>query len=106
MTVSFFESTRRDGVKDLFSQKRAERMDWVQAALQDATADRYCGWDKDRRRYDRSRRVTVVMGDYVVVIAITSPTTAEFVTAFVADTPGRPGRLSTIDQIKRGPKWT
>jgi hypothetical protein len=101
----FFESTNRDGTKNLFSQKRAERIDWIRAALQDATAERYWGWDKNRRRYDRARRVTVVMGDYVVVIAITSPTTADFVTAFVADTPASPGRPSTIDQIRRGPKW-
>ena len=102
----FFESTRRDGRKDAFSSKRAERMDWIKAALQDSGADRYFGWNKERRRYDRSRRVAVVMGNYVVVISITRPTTADFVTAFVADTPASPGRPSTIDQIKRGPKWT
>jgi hypothetical protein len=102
----FFESSRRDSTKDLFSAKRAERMDWIEAALKDANAELYCGWDKKRRRYDRSRRVAVVMGDYVVIIALTSPTTAIFVTAFVADTPACAGRPSTIDQIRKGPKWT
>ena len=102
----FFESSRRDSTKDLFSAMRAERMDWITAALKDPNAELYCGWDKKRRRYDRSRRVAVVMGDYVVIIALTSPTTATFVTAFAADTPACAGRPSTIDQIRKGPKWT
>jgi len=102
----FFESSRRDGNKDDFSSKRAERMEWIKAALQDAHADRYLGWDKAKRTYDRSRRVTVVMGNYVVVIRITAARKADCVTAFVADTPARPGRPSTIDMIRRGPKWT
>lgn len=101
----FFESTRRDGVKDLFSTKRAERIDWIKAALQDPTAERYCGWNKTKRRYDRSRRVTIVMGNYVVVIAITGPRIADFITAYVADPPTSSGRPSTIDQIRSGPKW-
>ena len=103
---SFFESSHRDGNKDIFSHKRAERMDWIKAALRDANADRYLGWDKSRRAYTRSRRVTVVMNNYVVVIGISGPTKADFVTAFVADTPAPTGIPSTLDKIKSGPKWT
>jgi len=102
----FFESSRRDGNKDRFSAKRAERMDWIKVALQDAGAERYLGWDKTRRSYDRSRRVTVVMGNYVVVIEMTGKNKADFVTAFVADTTAPRGRRSTLDLIKAGPKWT
>ena len=101
---SFFESSRRDGKKDVFSPKRAERMDWIKTALQDANADRYLGWKKNRRSYTRSRRVTVVMENYVVVINITGPAKADFVTAFVADTPVSPGEPSTLDKIKSSPK--
>ncbi len=100
-----FESSQHDKRKDQFSTKRAERLDWIQAALQDPNSERYQGWDKKNKRYDTTRRVTLVMGDYVVVIAMKTPDQADFVTAYVADTPTRPGRLSTVDQIRKGPKW-
>ncbi len=92
-------------MKDCFSWKRAQRLDWIKAALQDSQSERYVGWDKKRKRYDSSRRVTIVNGDYVVVIALRNPSRAVFVTAHVADTPPRRGRPSTIQQIRRGPKW-
>lgn len=101
----FFESTRRNGVKDQFSQPRSERIDWIKAALEDPNSELYEGWDSSKKRYDRSRRATIVMGDYVVIIAFTGTGTADFVTAYVADTPARPGRLSTIDKIRNGPRW-
>ncbi|HNY26194.1 MAG TPA: hypothetical protein PLA90_12850 [Candidatus Sumerlaeota bacterium] len=100
-----FESSQRNNRKDLFSTKRAERLDWIQAALQDPNSERYQGWDKKKKCYDATRRVTLVMGDYVVVIALKAPKEADFITAYVADTPTRPERLSTIDQIRKGPKW-
>ncbi len=84
---------------DTFSQKRAERIDWIKAALQDSSADSYQGWDNRRKQVDASRRVTVVQGDYVVVIQMTGARRAHFITAFVADRP------STIGLIKGKPKW-
>lgn len=102
----FFESTRRDGTKDSFSPVRAERIDWIKATLEDPASDLYEGWDSKKKRYDRSRRVAVVMGDYVVIIAITGPGTADFITAFQANTSATPRRpFTTIDQIRRGPRW-
>jgi hypothetical protein len=100
-----FESSRRDGVKDRFSLPRARRLNWIRAALQDPNSERYQGWDKRRKRYDRRRRVVVVMGNYVVVIALKRRGWADFVTAYVADTPAVPGRLSTVDMIRKGPRW-
>ena len=96
----FYESTRRNRVKDQFSQLRAERMEWIAVALQDAAAQRFQGWDRDTRKYDKNRRVTLVCGNYVVVIGISSPTSARFITAYVADTPG------TLAKIKTSPQWT
>lgn len=96
----FFESSNRDGVKDQFSRQRAERIDWIKAALQDGQADIFVGWDRSKRRYDHSRRVTLVMGDYVVVIRLTGQKKAVFVTAFVADS------AMTLDRIKGSPRWT
>lgn len=102
----FFESSRRDGTKDSFSTARAERIDWIQATLQDSNSELYQGWDKKKKSYDRSRRVAVVMGNYVVIIAITGVDKADFVTAYVANTPETVGRpITTIDKIRRSPKW-
>lgn len=102
----FFESSSRDGVKDQFSLARAQRIDWIWAALQDPSAELYEGWDRNKKRHDRSRRVAIVLGNYVVVIHITRPNEANFVTAYVADTPGTPARpLTTLDQVRKGPRW-
>jgi hypothetical protein len=95
----FFESSNRDGVKDSFSGPRSERIDWIKEALEDATADLYQGWDKQRKRYDSGRRVCVVEANYVVVIALKSGASADFRTAFVADS----GR--TLGMIQRSPRW-
>lgn len=100
----FYESSQRNKIKDVFSVLRAERIDWIKAALVDPASERYWGWDSDKKQYDQMRRVTVVMGNYVVVIMLTGATTADFVTAYVADTPGVGGRKNTIDRIRSGPK--
>ena len=102
---AFFESVRSKD--DTFSWKRAERMDWIATTLRDPSSELFIGWDNQKKRYDNHRRVAIVMGNYVVVISISKkkPKQASFVTAFVADTPPRPGRPSTIDMIKKRPKW-
>jgi hypothetical protein len=96
----FFESSQRNRIKDSFSQLRAERLEWIAVALQDAAADRFQGWDRDTKTYDKTRRVTLVCGDYVVVIGLTGAKSARFITAYVADTP------SSLAKLKTSPKWT
>lgn len=96
---AFFESHSRTAKKDTFSLQRAERMDWIAAALQDQASERYVGWDKAKKRYDRTRRVTVVMSDYVVVIALKKGGYASFITAYVADS------CRTLNLIRSGPVW-
>ena len=93
----FFESV--SAKDDTFSSARAERIDWIKAALQDPNSERYLGWDKKKRKYRKDRRVTVVMGNYVVVIALTNASSGDFVTAFVAD------NASTLQKIRTSPKW-
>lgn len=101
----FFESSRRDGTKDHFSIKRAERIDWIKNALQDPSSERYVGWDRIRKCYDKQRRVAIVMGNYIVVIRLKGSGNADFITAFLADTQVGTGSYSTVDQIRKGPKW-
>ena len=97
---AFFESARRRARdKSVFSHTRAERIDWIRAALQDNTAELYAGWDRDKKVIDRKRRVTVVYGNYVVVIQLNvKRSTANFITAFVAD-------AQTLTKIRRQPRW-
>jgi hypothetical protein len=95
---AFFESNRKKD--DTFSTQRAERMDWIKAALQDSHASRYVGWNNRKKRYDKTRRVTIVQGNYVVVIGFTKRGSGFFITAFVADS------TRTLNRIRGGPAWT
>lgn len=95
---AFFESTnRKTANKNQFSQQRSERISWIKEALEDATSDRRMGYDSKTKSYDNSRRVTIVKGDYVVVIWIKNATTAKFITAYVAD--------NSIGKILASPVW-
>ena len=96
----FYESSRRNKAKDQFSMKRAERIDWIQTALQDPDAELYFGWDGRNKRISKDRRVALVVGNYVVVIRLNGPKRAQFVTAYLADS------QTTLDKIKRTPKWS
>ena len=96
----FFESTNRNKVKDQFSQLRAERLDWIKAALQDPNADLHVGWDNARKQHDSTHRVALIVQNYVVIIRFTGNNRARFVTAYVADS------QSTIDRIRRSPRWS
>jgi hypothetical protein len=95
----FFESSKRDGNKDTFSQLRAERVDWIKETLADGTADLKAGWDSKKKCYDHTRRVSLVKGNYVVVIALTGKKSADFVTAYVMDTP------ASLTKLTAAPAW-
>ena len=95
----FYESSQRNQAKDTFSTPRAEHIDWIKAALEDPNAELHVGWDGKKKRYDSSHRVALVVGDYVVVIRLSGNQKAQFVTAYVADSP------STLAKIKGSPKW-
>ena len=91
----FFES--ESAKDDTFSAKRAERLWWIRAALQDAGAELYVGWDNKRKCLVQNRRVAIVVLNYVVIIRFTGTKRAAFVTAFVA------GKV-TLMKIRRGPR--
>lgn len=91
---AFFEGK----VKEWFSPERAERIDWIGAALQDDAADLYLGWDRNGDSYTTKRRVCVADGDYVVVIEFSEPNAARFVTAFIATD-------WTLDLLAQSPNW-
>lgn len=99
---AFYESSARDGRKDVFSPVRAQRIDWIKATLENPDADLFQGWDKRARQYDGTRRVAVVYEDFVVVVAIgltkARVLKANFVTCYQAD--------NSINKIRRSPAWS
>ena len=93
----FFESVKRKD--DTFSVKRAERMFWIKAALQDPSAELRVGWDNRKKRPATDRRAAIVMQNYVVVIRIIGQDKGQFVTAFIAN-------QNALSKIRTNPKWT
>ena len=95
----FFESSKRDKKKDKFSIKRAEKIDWIKATLQDTDADLRVGWDSESKDYKMNRRVALVKGNYVVIVQVKrNMKEAIFITAFVAEG-------DSLRKILAGPKW-
>jgi len=97
----FFESSLRNRVKDTFSLPRAERINWIAETLADASAQLKAGWDRDSRRYRKDRRVALVKGNYVVIIALKGGKLADFVTAYVMDTPESLKKLKALPRGSR-----
>lgn len=93
----FFESVIEKD--DTFSPLRAERLLWIRAAFQDPDSDRFIGWNAKKKQYDKSRKVTLVKDNYVVVFVLTGTLKADFVTAFVADSE------ETLQKIRNSPRW-
>jgi hypothetical protein len=99
---AFFESALRDGNKDItLSAARAQRMNWIAATLSNPTAMRFQGWDKKKKCYDSTRCVSVVFGDFVVVIRLSKKADqtlkANFVTCYDAN--------NSIGKIRQSPLW-
>jgi erythromycin esterase-like protein len=98
----FYESSSRDGSKDVFSHMRAQRIDWIKATLQHRQARWFQGWDKKAQRYGVNRRVAVVYESFVVVISLryrkNGTPKAEIITSYQAD--------NSIKKILKAPPWT
>ena len=97
---AFFESAdRKARDKSVFAQERAERIDWIRAAVEDPTAELYQGWDRDKKAIARGRRISLVFGNYVVVLQMYGKrTSATFITAYLADP-------DKIRKIRSNPRW-
>ena len=101
---AFYESTGRNVGKksplhkDLLSNRRLARMLWIKEALRDPDAKVVTGYDNKKKTYTRNKRVSIVMGNYVVVIQLYGDfTNAKFITAYVAD--------ESISKILGSPSW-
>jgi similarity len=100
---AFYESSKRNQSrikkksKDILSSERLSRILWIKDVLEDPTATMYVGFDNKTKRYDRTKRVAVVKGNYVVVIQIYAEGKANFITAYVAN--------NSIEKIEQSPRW-
>ena len=99
---AFYENSQhKAGAKDAFSPERAKRMSWIKLTLEHPQADLFKGWNKATKQYDDDRRVSVVFGDFVVVIQLSLKSDGglkgNFITCYVAD--------NSINKIRNSPKW-
>jgi len=84
--------------KSVFSFERAERIDLIEAVLQDSNASLHFGWNNKKKRADPTRRVAIGKRNYIVVIQMMKSGNARFITAF-------PANNRTVLKINGSPKW-
>jgi hypothetical protein len=99
---AFYQNSQKcKGPKDEFSPERAQRMDWIKATLENPQAEIYMGWDSYTKLYQENRRVTVVYGNFVVVVELSlnglGQLKGNFITCYVAD--------ASINKIRTSPSW-
>lgn len=102
---AFYESSGRNVSrksplhKDTLSYQRLSRMLWIKDVLSDPEAKMVMGYDSKTKTYVDNKRVSIVKGDYVVVIQLYGDyQNAKFITAYVAN--------NSIDKILSSPEWT
>jgi len=96
----FFEShNRKKGDKSILSYNRLEKIYWIKDALEDPSSLIKMGWDSKTKSYDHSRRVTLVKGNYIVVILIYRHKKARFITAYEVNDD------ENLRKIKNSPNW-
>jgi len=96
----FYESESRiKKDKSILSFNRLEKIYWIKDALEDPESIKKIGWDSKEKRYDKARRVTLVKGNYIVVIVIYSFGKARFITAYEVNDD------ENLKKIKNSPDW-
>ncbi|WP_133228568.1 hypothetical protein [Sphingobacterium corticibacter] len=90
----FYESANRfKKDKSILSYNRLEKIYWIKEALRDPDAVLKVGWDAQSKSYNNSRRVTLVKGNYIVVIIIFGSKKARFITAYEVDDEQNLGKI-------------
>ncbi len=74
-------------------------MDWIEAVLLDKEAEIFVGWDREKKKYNNSRRVSIISPEnYVVILNIIKEKEAKFITAYVAS-------KTNAKKIRSAPVW-
>ena len=96
----FYESANRKAKdKSILSLNRLEKIYWIKDALMDPEAELKIGWDSKSKSYNKSRRVTLVKGNYVVVILLFGEKKARFITAYEVN------EDENLEKIKNSPSY-
>lgn len=97
----FYESANNIAKdKSILSLNRLEKLHWIKDTLEDANSLLKQGWDKDKKAYIPNRRVTLVKGNYIVIISINKlRTQARFITAYEIQNEDK------IIEIQKSPNW-
>lgn len=96
----FFESDNRKAKdKSVLSYNRLQKIYWIKDALEDPDTIKKQGWNSKEKKYDSERRVTLVKGNFIVVILIYSPKRARFITAYEVNND------DNLEKIKNSPDW-
>jgi hypothetical protein len=98
---AFFETTISH--KDCFSIERAQHMPEIKKILQSKNSRCHCGWDSKKHRIDPHKRVSYILGPFVVIVLLhrnkdTGVISGEFITCFEAED-------ITFNRIKADPIW-
>lgn len=96
---AFFEGSHT--TSPFLSQKRTERILYIDYALTNASAIRRMGWVKTKQKYDIARMVAITVDDFIVILGMylnsKSDLCANFITCYVAD--------NSIGKINTAPLW-
>jgi hypothetical protein len=93
-----FDNIAKD--KSILSLNRLEKLLWIKETLADTTSLLKQGWDKNKKKYVANRRVTLVKGNYIVIISINRlKTQARFITAYEIQNSDK------VENIKNAPDW-
>ena len=99
---AFYESSKRDGGKNVFSIIRAQRIDWIRSTLEHPDAKLFQGWNKIKKCYELNRRAAVKHENFIVIISIkrkpNDTLSGKFITCYQAD--------NSIEKINKSPLWT
>lgn len=96
----FYESYKRKKKdKSILSLNRLEKIYWIKDALEDPESILKQGWDKKSKTYDKGRRVTLVKGNYIVVIIVFAKRKARFITAYEVNND------RNLEKIMNSPDW-
>jgi len=96
----FYESNnRQEKDKSILSLNRLEKIYWIKDALEDPDSIRKQGWNGKNKTYNNSRRVTLVKGNYIVIIIIYAEKKARFLTAYEVNND------NNLQKILNSPDW-
>lgn len=97
---AFYESyNRRERDKSILSLNRCQKMLWIKDTLEDPSACLKQGWDRDKKKYVKERRVALVKNNYIVIIQLVRNREARFISAYEINEP------ENLNRILASPDW-